>query len=91
MRPVFTWFTLVLIFFYKHQFVPCSSIESYSGPSRIANKIASMYKPDETSVLDFGCGTGLVADYLFEHGFRNVDGYDCNKDLLDVAREKVEF
>lgn len=42
-------------------------------------------------ILDFGAGTGLVADELIKQGYTNVDGIDCNKALLEVAQRKGCF
>jgi predicted TPR repeat methyltransferase len=39
-------------------------------------------------VLDMGCGTGLVGQYLKERGFLNVVGVDASKGMLDKATEK---
>ena len=61
-------------------------IENYSGPARICEKILSLYVNNKNiNILDYGCGTGLVADFLFDKGFRNIDGYDCNQELLDIS------
>ena len=38
------------------------------------------------SILDFGCGQGLYVDFLSQHGFKNVSGYDpYNPALNDPA------
>ena len=39
-------------------------------------------KFDDVRILDFACGTGLVGQYLSEHGFKNVDGCDASPDML---------
>ena len=64
-------------------------IENYTGPRRISEKIVSLY-PDQKNIdiLDYGCGTGLVADFLFAQGYSDIDGFDCNQDLLDVSASK---
>jgi len=65
------------------------SQDQYTGPPRLADKIASLYPEEkEIKILDFGCGTGLVADALSVKGFTNIDGTDCNQGLLDVAESK---
>ena len=39
-------------------------------------------------ILDFGAGTGLVAEELIKLGFRNIYGVDINKDLLQKSQNK---
>lgn len=74
---------------YAETYEKAVSLEAYSGPVKIAAKINSMF-PDnkDIKILDYGCGTGLAADHLSNFGFKNVDGLDPNKDLLDAARKK---
>ena len=42
---------------------------------------------DKVSVLDLGCGTGLVGKALWERGFRHITGLDISEGMLDQARE----
>lgn len=64
-------------------------IEKYSGPKRISDVIASLYPNNlKINVLDYGCGTGLVADFMSKKGYCNIDGLDCNQDLLSVTASK---
>ena len=42
-------------------------------------------------VLDMGCGTGLVGQYLVERGFKTVVGVDASAGMLDKAREKNAY
>lgn len=64
-------------------------IELYSGPEKIADRVNQFY-PDnkDINILDYGCGTGLAADHMAKLGFKNIDGLDPNKGLLDAARKK---
>jgi 2-polyprenyl-6-hydroxyphenyl methylase/3-demethylubiquinone-9 3-methyltransferase len=41
--------------------------------------------PDGVKLLDIGCGAGLAAEALSQHGFR-VLGIDAAPDVIDVAR-----
>lgn len=36
-------------------------------------------------ILDFGCGTGLVGEYLKGSGFENVTGIDISSKMLEQA------
>ena len=64
-------------------------IEKYSGPQHISEKVNSFFESEkDINILDFGCGSGLVADHLIKFGFKNVDGLDCNQELLGVAKKK---
>jgi len=41
----------------------------------------------ELSIMDAGCGTGLVGDVLYKSGFRQIDGTDISDEMVDKARE----
>lgn len=40
------------------------------------------------SFLEVGCGTGNVIGYLYEHGMKNVTGYDRNPTALELCRSR---
>ena len=44
-----------------------------------------------STVLDMGCGTGLVGQYLKERGFKNIIGVDASRGMLDKAQEKGSY
>ncbi|MEM9472501.1 MAG: class I SAM-dependent methyltransferase [Pseudomonadota bacterium] len=44
--------------------------------------------PDNSRVLDAGCGTGAVAARLKMHGFTCIDGVDLSPDMLEIAQSK---
>lgn len=44
-----------------------------------------------STVLDMGCGTGLVGQYLKERGFKNVVGVDASAGMLEKAKEKEAY
>lgn len=46
---------------------------------------------DAASVLDMGCGTGLVGVYLKERGFNNIVGVDASAGMLEKARTKSVY
>ena len=43
------------------------------------------------SVLDMGCGTGLVGQYLKERGFKTIIGVDASKGMLEKAAVKGSY
>ena len=56
---------------------------------RIAAAAMAAARPDRAaSILDIGCGTGLVAVELAARGFTTVDGLDASPRMLDKARAK---
>ena len=56
---------------------------------RIAAAAMAAARPDRAaSILDIGCGTGLVAVELAAHGFTTIDGLDASPRMLDRARAK---
>jgi predicted TPR repeat methyltransferase len=46
---------------------------------------------EASAVLDMGCGTGLVGQYLKERGFKTIVGVDASKGMLDKARVKGSY
>ena len=64
------------------------SLENYSGPSKIAEKINDLIFDKNIKILDYGCGTGLVSEYLVKFGFSKIDGVDANQEMLNSAKEK---
>ena len=42
------------------------------------------------SVLDLGCGTGMLTRYLCGRGYRRIVGVDLNAALIEVARANVQ-
>ncbi|HCX87479.1 MAG TPA: SAM-dependent methyltransferase [Gammaproteobacteria bacterium] len=60
----------------------------YLAPQRIAEILAEVLEDPSALILDIGCGTGLVADYLSGHGFNAIDGLDFSPEMLAVAAEK---
>ena len=46
------------------------------------------FKNPEAKILDVACGTGMGGKHFLEHGFKNVDGLDGVKEMLDVAGTK---
>jgi predicted TPR repeat methyltransferase len=45
-------------------------------------------KPENVSIIDFGCGTGRVGESLYTSGFKKITGIDCSERMLDEAESK---
>lgn len=66
----------------------------YPDPKYVANYAAKFVKRNkwnahEMKVIDFGCGTGLVGEYLAnDHGFRNIIGLDVSPSMLEECSNK---
>ncbi len=60
----------------------------YQGPEKIADMLASVLDEKSARVIDIGCGTGLVGQYLSSRGFSKIDGLDFSPEMLAVARSK---
>ena len=57
-----------------------------TGSRRIADLLAEHVSDRSTSVLDLGCGTGVVGQHLADHGFDALTGIDFSPAMLAVAR-----
>jgi len=42
-------------------------------------------------ILDAGCGTGLVGEFLHKQGYLNIDGLDYSEHMLTKAKEKTVY
>jgi predicted TPR repeat methyltransferase len=59
----------------------------YATPRKLADFIHARVGDGFDSVLDLGCGTGLMAVELARPG-RDIDGVDLSERMLDIARDK---
>ncbi len=59
----------------------------WNAPERTAACLAK-YAPVTASVLDAGCGTGLVGEALAALGFRSLEALDLSAQMLATARGK---
>lgn len=60
---------------------------AYVAPQVTAERFAALVRTDAT-VLDAGCGTGLVGAQLAARGFTTIDGIDISQGMLDEAASK---
>jgi ubiquinone/menaquinone biosynthesis C-methylase UbiE len=60
----------------------------YIAPGMIADVLAEALPDRAARILDVGCGTGLVGEYLAGHGFRTIDGLDFSPEMLTRAGDK---
>jgi predicted TPR repeat methyltransferase len=64
---------------------------SYQAPDRVAETLV-VHHPEARSVLDVGCGTGLVGQALRARGFTGaLRGLDISQSSLEVARRRGAY
>ncbi len=63
---------------------------AYDTPARLARFLRQHDADGAASVLDLGCGTGLVAQELARTG-RVIDGVDLSPRMLEYARKKALY
>ena len=52
-------------------------------------QIFQRYVKDKTkNIIDVGCGTGLVGLQLKKLGYKNFDGIDISKEMIDIAVDR---
>ncbi|XP_028408876.1 methyltransferase-like protein 27 [Dendronephthya gigantea] len=65
---------------------------AYIGPVVAANQLMKHLKDfgynNDVTILDLGCGTGLVGEQLHKNGYKNIDGLDCCQEILKEAKAK---
>ena len=58
----------------------------YQSPAKVSALLARQNPRLDASILDIGCGTGLLAEHLRALGFANIDGLDFSADMLAEAQ-----
>ncbi len=59
----------------------------YVTPTRVASALANVI-PKTVRIIDFGCGTGLSGQALYDIGFKDLDGTDVTQEMLSIAKER---
>lgn len=50
--------------------------------------LASHLQDKSASIIDVGCGTGLVGHHLLKAGFSHFDGIDISQEMLNQAQQR---
>ena len=66
-------------------------VMGYVGPQTAAAMLDGYLDSKACRVLDAGCGTGLVGDFLSRMGYENIDAMDYSGDMLDEAKKKAIY
>ena len=64
------------------------NLAGYVGHLITSELLLNYLRNTESTVLDAGCGTGLVGEILYKNNFRNIDGVDFSKEMLNIANQK---
>ena len=54
----------------------------------VLNSIESNFNSKEINILDAGCGTGGLLEYLRSKNYNNISGYDLSKDAVELSNQK---
>ena len=74
----------------------CMKSNGYPDPEYVA-KFLKKYADQknmslqDTKILDFGCGTGLVGEELKKIGCSKIDGIDCSAEMITIAKRKGNY
>ena len=63
----------------------------YSAHVIGAKALAEVCLEKSLSVVDIGCGTGLVGVELRKFGFTTIDGLDISPEMMAIAKEKSVY
>lgn len=63
----------------------------YTAHIIASNALANLLPDREASIIDIGCGTGLVAQELARIGFTAIDGIDISQNMADRAKAKMVY
>ena len=64
------------------------NLAGYVGHLITSDLLLNYLRNKESTVLDAGCGTGLVGEVLYKNNFRNIDGVDFSQEMLNIAHQK---
>ncbi len=60
----------------------------YVAPMIAGKRLHKQLENSAARILDAGCGTGLVGEFLHGNGYRNIEGLDYSEQMLAKAGEK---
>ncbi|MFT5702103.1 MAG: putative TPR repeat methyltransferase [Desulforhopalus sp.] len=60
----------------------------YVAPLLATQLFSDNVEDRSTTILDAGCGTGLVGEHLCRHGYTNIEGLDYSGAMLEKAGQK---
>lgn len=63
----------------------------YNAHTIAADALLARLADPQASIVDYGCGTGLVGEHLHAAGCTAVDGVDYSPGMLDVSRDKGSY
>lgn len=65
--------------------------EDYNGARILVDIILNYVRNKEDKILDLCAGTGTAGELLNGYGYRNLDGHDGSKKMLEVAKERKVY
>lgn len=66
-------------------------VMGYVGPQTAAAMLDAYLDSKKSRVLDAGCGTGLVGEFLHSFGYNQIDAMDYSTDMLGEAEKKCVY
>lgn len=63
----------------------------YTGHLIAAGALAAILPDKAGSIIDIGCGTGLVGQELKASGYNHIDGIDISDEMLNIARPRAIY
>ncbi|MCJ8502886.1 class I SAM-dependent DNA methyltransferase [Desulfatitalea alkaliphila] len=66
-------------------------VMGYVGPQTAVSMLDGYLNSKGCRVLDAGCGTGLVGEFLKHKGYKNIDAMDYSEDMLVEAEKKSVY
>ncbi|GAK34542.1 methyltransferase type 11 [Iodidimonas nitroreducens] len=63
----------------------------YVAPQESVKVLLSHLKGHEKTIIDVGCGTGLVGDVIQNEHPMVCDGLDLSPEMLDIARDRGSY
>ena len=62
---------------------------NYTAPQETVSVLRKYALKKNSSILDAGCGTGLVGIELKKYGYSNIEGVDFSQSMLDLVPQNI--
>ena len=73
---------------YSKDYDMMQSATGFNDPYELVKVFMELGLAKDLKIIDFGCGTGLLGEYLQKGGYQNTYGIDGSKDMLTIANTK---
>ena len=83
--------TIISSFQFKDTLENLQSVIHINGAEILSKALENLGYNKDATILDFGCGTGVVGTELHKRGHTAIDGVDYSQEMLEIAKKKGAY